>query len=410
MLKTYSLKHSLDVRKFLYAYIAVLNSMIHDIWETIEWKEKPIKGKNQKRLIPHYKKDKVIKSIIRNRYLENWEYANHWIDSALKTAYAILDSWKKNYNKGKRKRNCPVVKRPFARVKQTLMKLEGNDLRITIKPYEYLYIDLSKRYFKLGGRIGEPILTMTHIHLPIEVMNNKCPDENKNIRIGWDSNKFSLDGFSPKTGWVCISLKKLHTAHIAYDNKRRRLSKFTSRKRVVGKRLKLKYSSREKNRTKQILHRITNEISSMGSQHGFEDLDKKGMLKRSKKWNRELSHTDWKTIVQYTSYKSSVGLYSPYHTSKDCSRCGCVNKDLNGIIFQCANKDCGLKINRQTNAAINIYLRMEGLSHDIRWFDENVVKTVASVYAAHTYGAAAPYVDTASTDVSVVGSPRQGRS
>lgn len=37
------------------------------------------------------------------------------------------------------------------------------------------------------------------------------------------------------------------------------------------------------------------------------------------------------------------------------------------------NKDCGLKINRQPNAAINIYLKMEGLSHDIGWFDENVV-------------------------------------
>ncbi len=112
MLKTYSLKHNLDVAKFLYAYIAVLNSMISDIWETIEWDEKPIEGKNQERIILHYKKDKVIKSILRNRYLENWEYSNHWVDSALKTAYTILDSWKKNYNKGRRKQNYPVVKRP----------------------------------------------------------------------------------------------------------------------------------------------------------------------------------------------------------------------------------------------------------------------------------------------------------
>lgn len=111
----------------------------------------------------------------------------------------------------------------------------------------------------------------------------------------------------------------------------------------------------------------------MGSKHGFEDLDKKGMFKRKRKWNRELSHTDWKTTVKFTSYKSSVELVDPYHTSKDCSRCGCVNKDLNGTIFRCVNKDCGLKINRQPNAAINIYLKMEGLSHDIGWFDENVV-------------------------------------
>jgi putative transposase len=374
MLKTYSLKHELDVGKFLYAYIVVLNSMIKDIWDTIVWEEKPIKGKKQKRIFPHYKKDKVIKSILRNRYLENWEYSAHWVDSALKTAYAILDSWKKNYNKGRRKRHCPVVKRPFARIKQTMMKLEGEKLRISIKPFEYLYIDLSKRYFKLGSRIGEPILTPTHIHLPVEVVNDLCPDENKNIRIGWDSNKVSLDGYSPLTGWITVDLKELHTAHIAYDNKRRRINKIAAKKLIAGKRLKAKYSSREKNRIEQILHKITNSISSMGSKHGFEDLDKKGMLRRKRKWNRELSHTDWKTTVKFMLYKSSVELVDPYHTSKDCSRCGCVNKDLNGVIFRCVNKDCGLKINRQPNAAINIYLKMEGLSHDVEWFDENIVR------------------------------------
>jgi hypothetical protein len=43
MINTYSLKHNLDVRKFLFAYMAILNSMIRDIWDTIEWDEKPIK-------------------------------------------------------------------------------------------------------------------------------------------------------------------------------------------------------------------------------------------------------------------------------------------------------------------------------------------------------------------------------
>ncbi len=61
-----------------------------------------------------------------------------------------------------------------------------------------------------------------------------------------------------------------------------------------------------------------------------------------------------------------------YHTSKDCPRCGCTNKDLNGNIFRCVNKDCGLVIDRQAGASINVYLRMEGLSQNIEWFDSNV--------------------------------------
>jgi len=49
----------------------------------------------------------------------------------------------------------------------------------------------------------------------------------------------------------------------------------------------------------------------------------------------------------------------PQHTSDTCSRCGWANKDLNGSIFRCGG--CGLTIDRQLNAAINLYLRMEGV-------------------------------------------------
>lgn len=44
----------------------------------------------------------------------------------------------------------------------------------------------------------------------------------------------------------------------------------------------------------------------------------------------------------------------------------------------CVNNDCGLVIDRQFNAAINTYLRMEGLTQDIKsrqkWFDENILR------------------------------------
>lgn len=411
--RTYSIKHDLNEKKsnlnldkFFWDYNDVLNSVIHDIWNTIVWKEWEIKKKNvkkngnhycqynQKRLFPNYKKDREFKKELRHKYLEGWKYSTHWMNSVIDTAYSILDSWKKNYDKGKRKRNCPVVKRRFVRIKQTLMKIDGNELRISIKPRQFVYVDLSKRYFKIDGRIGEPILTPTHIHLPIghnidnnvdnnndnnndtnkiKTVNGKAPVQ----KIGWDLNKFSMDGFSPELGWIRIGLDNLHTAHITYDNKRRRINKIASKKKAVGKRLREKYSNREKNRCSQICHDITNIVKEIGHKHGFEDLDKKGMFNRGRKWNRELGYTNWKDITRLMDYKSSIELVDPYHTSKECSRCGCVNKDLKGEIFECINKDCGLVINRQVNAAINVYLIMEGLSQNIgnriEWFDENVL-------------------------------------
>lgn len=396
--KTYPINHDLkdsnnglknekiNLDKFFWDYNEVLNLVIKDIWNTIVWKEWEIKRKNdpkykQKRLYPNYRKDRNFKTELRYKYLENWKYSAHWINSVVDTAYSILDSWKKNYNKGKRKRNYPIAKRLFVRIKQTLMKIEGNKLRISIRPRQFIYIDLTKRYFKINGRIGEPILTPTSIHLPIEQSNNsndpnkiKVEDEKVPVqKIGWDLNKFSMDGFSPELGWIRISLKDLHTAHITYDNKRRRINKLGSTKKIVGKRLKAKYSKKERNRCGQIAHEITNVVKKIGNKHGFEGLNKYGMFKRNKKWNRELGYTNWKQITDQMEYKSSIELVDPYHTSKECSRCGCVNKDLKGEKFECVNKNCGLVINRQSNAAINVYLRMEGLSQNIGWFDENVL-------------------------------------
>lgn len=393
--KTYSIKHDelknerINLDKFFWDYNDTLNFVIRDVWNTIVWKEWRIKRKSdnpdyyqysQKRLYPNYRKDREFKKELRYKYLENWRYSAHWINSVVDVAYSILDSWKKNYNKGKRKRNCPIAKRRFVRVKQTLMKIEGNELRISIKPRQFIYIDLNGRYFKISGRIGEPILTPDSIHLPIKQQLKLSEDNSDNAyKIGWDMNKLSMDGFCPELGWIRIGLKDLYTAHVSYDNKRRRINKIASKKKVVGKRLKSKYSKREKNRCGQIVHEVTNIAKKIGIKHGFEYIDKNKLFirrgRRTKKWNKELGYNNWKQIIDLMEYKSSIEIVDPENTSKECSRCGCVNKDLKGERFECINKGCGLVINRQANAAINIYLRMEGLSQNVGWFDHNVMKS-----------------------------------
>lgn len=401
--RTYTLKHSLMdnkypgyiADKFFWDYNDILNSIIKDIWSTIEWKEWDIiresdPNYHQKRLYPHYRKDGDFKKDIRDHYLKNWKYTSHWINSAIDTAFSIINSWKKNYDKGKRKRICPIAKRRFVRVKQTMMKIEkvkdkgGREidrLRISIMPNRFIYINLSKRYFKINGKIGEPILTPTHIHLPIIQSNNSFEDI-KPYKIGWDLNKFSMDGFSPETGWIRIDLKDLYTKHVSYDNKRRRINKLTSTKKIVGKRLREKYSNREKNVCNQIVHNITNTAKKIGIKHGFEDLNKYGMFKKNRrKWNRWINQINWSQITGQMDYKSTIELIDPYHTSKECSRCGWTNKDLKGEIFECkqqhnAVKKCGLVIDRQINAAINVYLRMEGLAQSVQWFDKNICNTM----------------------------------
>jgi hypothetical protein len=175
--------------------------------------------KKQWRLLPKYKvdvKSKEYRRRLRDSLLEDWDYAAHWVDSAIKTAYSILKSWRKNYVKGYRKRRRPTARRLFVRAKQTLIKLEGEKLRLTVKPGEYVYLDLSARHFKLPSEVsssalGEPVITPEKVHLHIH-----CEDtQSGKPAVAWDFNLLSLDGYSPETGWVRIDTKKLASVHIS---------------------------------------------------------------------------------------------------------------------------------------------------------------------------------------------------
>ena len=177
MLKSYSLQHECgeELEPLLRAYRDVVNQILGELWSHIEWKKRKIPGKKQWRLLPKYKVDihsGKYKKKLRDSLLQEWPYAAHWVDSAIKTAYSILKSWRKNYVKGDRRRRRPTAKRLFARAKQTLIKLEGERLRVTVKPGEHVYLDLSKRYFPLpqevsSAGLGEPVITPEKVHLPV---------------------------------------------------------------------------------------------------------------------------------------------------------------------------------------------------------------------------------------------------
>jgi putative transposase len=380
MIKTYTLYHQLQLDGFFLAYNRILNAMIDETWDNIKWIKKPKKGSKQERVFPSIP-DYSFKKSMRDAFLATWTYAAHWIDSAIKTAFSIINSWKKNYNKGRRKRHKPVVKRFFVRVKQTLMKLDEDRLRITIKPREFVYIDLSKRYFSLNGKMGEPILTDTCIHLPITLEDEELGSKDV---IGWDSNKFSIDGYSECRGWIRVDIKPLHTLHITHDNKFRKINRIYAKNKNLGKKLYAKYRMRCKNRVKNYLCHVANQMNEIPAIHGFESLEKKYMFKQSRhKWNRELNHADWRQIYRLVKSNAETIEVNPAWTSKRCSRCGATNKSLRAErTFECPS--CGLKIDRQLNASINIYLKMRGVSPDVTWFDTTIIPGGLPLMGAET--------------------------
>jgi len=251
VLKSYTLQHECgeELEPLLRAYRDAVNQILGELWSNIEWEKRKVNGKRQWRLLPKYKVDihsKEYKKKLRESLLEGWPYAAHWVDSAIKTAYSILKSWRKNYVKGDRKRRRPTAKRLFVRAKQTLIKLEGEKLRVTVKPGEYVYLDLSARYFKLpievsSAGLGEPVITLEKVHLPVhyeDTQNEKPP-------VAWDFNLLSLDGYSPETGWIRIDTTKLASVHISSFEKRRSVQRRASKSKKAG-RILAKYSGRER--------------------------------------------------------------------------------------------------------------------------------------------------------------------
>lgn len=362
---SYKVKHSYDVRDLLSSYRHLLQRAIDEIWVNIEWKRKG------KRLIPTIPKSKEFKRDLRNKLLKDWNYASHYVDSAIKTAYSSINSWRRNYLKGRRGRSKPVVKRKFVRVKETLYIFRDNKIRITVKPREtYLEFDLSRAWFRKrveGCDLGELILKEGELIITFR----KPVERNPEKKIAWDMNLLSMDGFCDR-GWIRVDLKPLYTLHITYENIKRKLQSLSKTNPKTAKRLMEKYSKRHKNRVKDFLHKLTTKLAEefKDYEHGFENLDKLGMYNDRRAHNRAISKQNWKQIVLLMGYKSQVKLLNPKNSTKTCPRCGEKMKHRKGQVLECK---CGLKINRQLNASINLYRRMWGFPPSVKVWEEVVL-------------------------------------
>ncbi|KUJ99557.1 MAG: Transposase [Thermococcales archaeon 44_46] len=370
---TYRMPHNWNIDLFLKEYQKLLQRAIDEIWENTTWKEKRVKHryslgrKNYRyygttRLIPYFPQSNEFKRKLRNELLREWPFAKHYVDSAIKTAYSILKSWRQNYLKGKRKRVKPVVKGKFVRVKTTLMKVEDSKVRITVRPREkYLELDFSKEWFYekvKNWNVGELIIRKNDVLLTF----SKEVEFSGRIKIGIDSNLMSLDIFHPEKGWIRVDLSELHRVAETYD---RIIDMLKSVQRKAPKRIGLllkKYWTRRRNRIEDYLNKLAVQLSREfpDAVFVFEDLNKFKMLQNgSRKFNRKLSRATWKKIVGKLSYRVPVEFVNPAYTSSTCPVCGSRLESRNGLV-ECPN--CGFKADRQFVGAFNVFVRGLGVA------------------------------------------------
>lgn len=110
-----------------------------------------------------------------------------------------------------------------------------------------------------------------------------------------------------------------------------------------------------------LLHKEARKIVDKGDIIAFESLNINGMVKNPH-LSKSIMDASWGRLVQYTAYKAEsagkqIVLVDPKGTSQDCSRCGAtVRKSLSDRVHVCPT--CGLSIDRDLNASLNIMKRI----------------------------------------------------
>lgn len=371
VVRTYSIPVEDErVRELVTWYTKTLQRAVDIMWENMRWEyrfPKLEKGRavlGYKIKVPVIPKDKRFKKQLRDALLAECPYAKHWADAVIRTAYSVMESWRKRYLRGRAKKVKPKITRRFARCKITLMKVdyERRTIRITLKPGEYLEVSWRGRWFSRrvdGWRVGEVVLKDDRVLVPFEEVETHVVER----VIAWDSNELSLDGYSPGIGFVKVDLRPLQSIKIAYERRK-------AVAQSLGKReLFEKYARRGRNREVDFVNKLVKQLTVLfpNAVHVVERLEKEDMVAREKnpkERRKRNARTPWMLIHIKLLEKAVVVAVSPRNTSRTCPRCGWVSKTRVGRVFKCPR--CGFEIDRQKLASINIYLRytkMWGFPH-----------------------------------------------
>ena len=163
------------------------------------------------------------------------------------------------------------------------------------------------------------------------------------------------------TGEVIETPKHLRSAQRKLKRLQRAVSrrvKGSGRRKDAVKRLG-KQHERVANKRKDTINKFTTKVTRESSVIGIEDLNVKGMLANHRLAGAilDVSFSEIRRQIEYKAkwYGSIVVVIDRFFpSSKTCSACGCKKEvlKLSERIYRC--EDCGLVIDRDLNAAMNI--------------------------------------------------------
>jgi len=140
------------------------------------------------------------------------------------------------------------------------------------------------------------------------------------------------------------------------------------------------------NQRKDFLHKISSKLIKNHDSIAIENLQVSNMLKNHK-LAKSIQDAGWGMFTNFLKYKAKwngvnileIGTFEP--SSKTCSCCGKVNKELTLQDRKWSCKSCGTLLNRDVNAAVNIkkFALKNNLSAEHRLENRNELPTLVGV-------------------------------
>ncbi len=183
------------------------------------------------------------------------------------------------------------------------------------------------------------------------------PAHNSGLAIGID---VGLEKFATlSTGEYVANPRFFRADERTLARAQRRMSKHNkgTPERQYRKRVVRRIHERIANRRKDFAHKLSRRLVSEFGTIVFEDLNIARMVKHPT-LAKSIADAAWNQLITYTQYKAEeAGAVSiqidPRGTSQRCSSCGEVaHKNLSVRVHHCPA--CGLRIDRDLNAALNI--------------------------------------------------------
>lgn len=277
------------------------------------------------------------------------------LDNAFKHFFRRIKAGKKaGFPRFKRK----DVKDSFSLREKAKFDVDGRLLRIEklkskIKMRQRLRFDGQAKQVTLSKRAGKYFASIL-----IETQDYNPKEVDRQATVGVD---FGIKSLATLSNGVVFganqklkaNLKKLKKVQQSLSRKKK-----GSNRRARAKLQVAKLHFRISNQRQAVLHELSDYLTCHFDRIVIEDLNVKGMVKNHK-LARSISDAGFGYLRQQIEYKARLRNCEIiiadrfFPSSKTCSDCGSLKKDLS-LSERTYHCDCGLEIDRDLNAAINL--------------------------------------------------------